>query len=290
MKWAFLIPPNLVDETFIGSDKSATVLNRQSQVEAIVRDARINPLTNCNKGLWGFAHFPPLVLFAQCGGAASMVRLASNKAFTCLWMSNSRFRHSWWKLCLIGLGTFFAGVCAAVAELCRPSGFGPFVDFPDAGTAPRAVRIAGFELYGGEEPADEGPAALPTGLLGEGFYAGQLNLSLPHGCGSSSYYRGIGARGCGSLRKDEPRVDLRSAQLGKSLSLRPARYADARGTRERARANRFDKQLPRKAERDSLLGIDSVEFPGPRDRRRRCPDPRDFPSGKVPRIGLQYLR
>ena len=36
MKWAFLIPPNLVDETFIGSDKSATVLNRQSQVEAIV--------------------------------------------------------------------------------------------------------------------------------------------------------------------------------------------------------------------------------------------------------------
>ena len=31
MKWALLIPPNLVDETFIGSDKSATVLNRQSR-------------------------------------------------------------------------------------------------------------------------------------------------------------------------------------------------------------------------------------------------------------------
>ena len=31
MKWAFFIPPNLVDETLIGSDKSATVLNRQSQ-------------------------------------------------------------------------------------------------------------------------------------------------------------------------------------------------------------------------------------------------------------------
>jgi hypothetical protein len=25
MKWAFLMPPNLVGETFIGSDKSATV-------------------------------------------------------------------------------------------------------------------------------------------------------------------------------------------------------------------------------------------------------------------------
>jgi hypothetical protein len=28
MKWAFLITPNFVDETFIGSDKSTTIFNR----------------------------------------------------------------------------------------------------------------------------------------------------------------------------------------------------------------------------------------------------------------------
>jgi hypothetical protein len=31
MKWAFLIPPNLVNEALIGSDKSTTILNRQAR-------------------------------------------------------------------------------------------------------------------------------------------------------------------------------------------------------------------------------------------------------------------